>query len=88
MDIFAFRVDLKDKNDDEPTTEYGVILSASYPKAANALVVKYRDNYIVDNLYIDSLCSGNIKPLDRTTYDQLVSLFASLPTEEDADETV
>lgn len=56
MDIFAFRVDLKDKEVGEPSTEYGVILSSSYPKAANSLVVKFRDEFDVDNIYIDSLC--------------------------------
>lgn len=82
MDIFAFRVDLKDKEVGEPTTEYGVILSASYPKAANSLVVKFRDEYDVDNIYIDSLCSGNVKTLDKATYDKLVGLFAEMPDDD------
>lgn len=82
MDIFAFRVDLKDKEVGEPSTEYGVILSSSYPKAANSLVVKFRDEFDVDNIYIDSLCQGNVRTLDKATYDKLVDLFATMPEED------
>ena len=88
MDIFAFRVNLKDRETNDTPTEYGVIISASYPKATNSLVVKYRDEYDIDNIYVDSLCSGNIKTLDKSTYDKLVEIFSTMPDLDDTGEDI
>lgn len=75
MDIFAFKINLVDKTDESPETKYGVILSPSYPKASNALITQYRDDYDIDNIYLDSLSSGNIKILTEEKYNQLITLF-------------
>lgn len=87
MDIYAFNVELKDKETEENTIQGGLILSSSYPKAANSLIVKFRDTYEVGKICLDSLVSGNIKTLDEATMKQLVDIFAHLEEQETEEES-
>ncbi len=88
MEFFAFEVKLISKKDELPETKRGIILSTSYPKAMNSLLIKFRDEYDVDNIYLDSLLVGNIQTIEsETTYNDLVNVFNAI-NEELADSEV